>query len=407
MAVIAVVGGSGAATPELAASLHDAGIEDIELRLIGRSPNRLATVRAASQSLAGSGIRVTADTDRARGLSGANVIVNQVRVGGLRARAFDESFPLEFGIPGEETLGPGGFANALRTVPVALDIARTIEREVPDATVLNLTNPAGMVHQAMVMATRSRVISLCDSPISLVAHASRLAGVGPGDDPDYAYVGMNHCGWLTALCLHGGDRLPSAIEAYARAGERPVDGDVVRSLGVLPVPYLRYYYHADRMLAAQEGKRSRAEELLDLEALLLAAYRAPGDVRPPELERRGAVWYSAAVVPVIRALFFGEAKDAIVGTVNAGLFPWLPPEVVVESQARIGPGGVSERRAGDLPADARSLLATHAAFESLTVAGILEQDEGKLLRALIANPMIPSTRVARDVLAGARGFEVA
>lgn len=208
MPVIAVLGGSGAATPELAASLREAGVDGIELRLVGRDAAKLDIVAAAAAALAGPRIRVTRATRVAAGVAGAAIIVNQVRVGGLRARLFDESFPIELGVPGEETLGAGGFANALRTVPVVLDLMRDVQRETPGAWVVNLTNPAGIVHQALGRATSLKAITVCDSPVTLAE------GVGGGTGATVDYLGLNHAGFLTGVCTAQGDPLADAVADY-------------------------------------------------------------------------------------------------------------------------------------------------------------------------------------------------
>lgn len=391
MPVVAVLGGSGAATPELAVSLREAGIEGVELRLFGRDAVKLARVAAAAAALAGPAIRVTRAMSVAEGVGGADIIVNQVRVGGLRARAFDESFPIEFGVPGEETLGAGGFANALRTVPAVLEIMRDVEREAPDAWVVNLTNPAGIVHQAIARTTRLKTITVCDSPVTLAEQAR-----GEHVDAVVDYLGLNHAGFVTAARNGTYDLLSDSLERYSG----PVAADVARSLGLLPNPYLRYYYDAPSVLAAQRGKRPRAEELLDLEAELLEAYASAAESasRPLPLQKRGAAWYGKATVPVIAALLAEGPREVIVGLPNGESVPWLPASAVIELPTVVDQGGSGSRRAGPLPADARALLQAHAAFETLTVEGILERDESKLLRALTANPMIRGVSTARAVL---------
>ncbi len=404
MRVVAVLGGSGAATPELAAALAAAGVDGLELRLIGRDAAKLAKVSAAAQALAGS-LRIVAGSEIARGVSGAEIVLNQVRVGGLPARAFDETFPREFGIPGEETLGAGGFANALRTVPVAVDLARAVEREAPDAWFVNLTNPAGIVHQAIERATALKVLSVCDSPASLIENARAAAGADPAEVVDAGYLGMNHVGWLCGLRRAEQDLLPAALEAYAGDVRALIESDLVRALGVIPGPYLRYYYHPDRMLAGQAGRRARAEELLDLERELLEAYGGVVTERPEPLARRGAAWYGKAAVPAIAGLLGRRDVSLVAGRRNGEAVGWLPPGAVVELPSIIRRDGVERSAAVCPPGDVRALLQAHAAFEELTVEGVLEQDDAKLLRALVANPMIPSSGVARAVLRRAREFK--
>lgn len=400
MRVIAVLGGSGAATPELAASLREAGIDGLELRLVGRDAAKLAKVAAAASGLAGPAIRVTEASSVAEGVSGAEIVVNQVRVGGLRARAFDESFPIEFGVPGEETLGAGGFANAMRTVPAVLEIVREVERETAGAWFVNLTNPAGIVHQAISRTTRLNAITVCDSPVTLAEQARGESAAARVD-----YIGLNHAGFVTGAYAGTYGVLVEALDRYGG----PVTPEVARSLGLLPNPYLRYYFDPPAMLAMQRGKRPRAEELLELEGELLAAYASgsPLGSRPASLEKRGAAWYGKATVPVVAALLGKGPADLIVGLPNGDSIPWLPGSAVVELPTEIDERGPGVRRTADLPADAKALLQAHAAFETLTVEGILEHDDAKLLRALTSNPMVPGVTAAREILAHVRAHNPA
>lgn len=396
---LTVLGGSGVATPALLAALAEAwtfpGHPPLQVVLHGRSPDKLATVAQACRGAAGPALALTTETDLRRAVEGADVVLNQVRVGGLRARAFDESFPQEFGIPGEETLGPGGFANGYRTLPVVLEHARAVEQASPACWLVNLTNPAGMVRQAVAMATRVRCFAVCESPDALALAAGRL--VTPHRRPRADYLGMNHVGWLTRLGDGRRDLLPEVLSRLEELPGAAVEADLAQALGVLPLPYLRYYYHPDAMLASQRGRPTRAEALSQLERDLLAGYAAGADALPL-VQRRGAAWYRAAVVPALVALAGGPSQRMVLGVGNGGRVPWLPPQVTIEAPLTLDSGGPGRPRVTQLPPDPRGLLAAHAAFEALTVEGLLEHSEEKLLRALVANPLVPSVEVARRIL---------
>ncbi len=408
MTRIAVLGGSSVSTPQFAEALAGWAGEsgrDVELVLVGRSTDKLRTVAAACSRVAaetpgGVGVIVRWSAGIDEGLDGADVVLNQVRVGGLQARAFDERFPWRLGLPGEETMGPGGFSNACRTLPVVRDLFERCAAAAPDALIVNLTNPAGMVHQVAerVVGCR-RVVTLCDSPVTLADSAASAAGVDPGAC-ESVYTGMNHFGWLTSLRCGDEDLLPRALEkADELAAKVGVDSRVLRWLGALPNPYLRYVYHPQRLCAAQQAKGTvRAEELLTLEAEALQVYgAADGDPRIMA-HRRHAAWYGVCVVPVIAAVCDARVIRMPVGVLNRGHLSFLPDDVMVEVTARVGVGPPEPITADALPLDTQSMLVRNATYERLTVDAVLAGDREDRVRALSQNPLVPSVDVARSAL---------
>jgi 6-phospho-beta-glucosidase len=397
MTRIAVLGGSSASSPQLAAALSDwacpAG-ERIELVLVGRSAGKLAAVAAACRGVVEqAAVTVDVATEVPAGLAGADIVINQVRVGGLDGRGFDERFPRELGLPGEETVGPGGFSLACRTIPVVRELFRTCASVAPDALVINLTNPAGIVHQVAARTTALRVLTVCDSPAVLVERAAGLAGVSPASVRP-GYIGTNHAGWLTGLWRAGENLLPAALD---RADDLSPDIDprVIGWLGAAPNPYLRFFYHPDQQLAAQRAKgKTRAEELRSWEAAVLSAYASGGDPRGAAVTRR-AVWYDLCVVPVVTAVIARTELTLILNLTNGTLIAGLPAMATVELTATIGAdGAVTPFPVDPLAADAAALLAANAAYECLTVDAVLGGDRSARVRALAAHPLVPSIGVA-------------
>ena len=187
-----------------------------------------------------------------------------MRVGGLEGRTADERIALDLGLLGQETTGPGGVGYGLRTVPVALDVARRIRRLAPDAWVINFTNPAGLVTQAMQSVLGDRVVGICDSPLGLAKRAAGALGHDL-DDLEIDYAGLNHLGWLTALRLDGRDLLPDLL-ADERALEAIEEGHLfgtewLRDLGSLPNEYLFYYYFTRDAIAQIAGARADARRV--------------------------------------------------------------------------------------------------------------------------------------------------
>ncbi len=395
---IAVLGGSAVVTPQLVEALgRQPALAErrLEVVLIGRNAAKLERVASAARRLSiGEKLSVRAETDPEAGLRGASYVVNQVRAGGLEARAFDERFPQDLGLPGEETMGAGGFANAWRTLPVVADLFARCAAVSPDARLLNLTNPAGMVHQVAARAGLV-VTTFCDSPVTLSRAAARAAGLEP-EAATPNYVGTNHGGWVTSVRDdRGTDFLQTALADSSLVEGLGFDPGFVARIGALPNAYLRYVYHPDRMLQQQAAKpRVRAEELLDLERDTLTAYEA-GDDLSEVSSKRQALWYTLCIAPAVASFISGEETAMIAGITNERLLSWLPAQTMLEVPVTLGTGGARTVTAPDaLAPDVAALLAANAAYEALAVEALLHGDRTDRVRALAANPMIASVDLA-------------
>ena len=400
---MAVLGGSGVATPELIDCLAQNGPRPaFHIALIGRSREKLEQVGALCARLAEQAappITISTHTDLREGLQGADYVLNQVRVGGYTARAFDETFPREFGILGEETVGPGGFANAMRTVPVVLEQCRVIEEVAPRALVINLTNPSSYIQYAISRYTRLDVLGLCDAPVSQTQMVAGLLGTPP-EELSVRYSGMHHYGWITSVRHQGRDVMPDVLSKLSIQPGLPVEAEIIQAMGAIPSSYFKYFYHSDRMLEAQSGKPARAEQLMALEAEMMAAYRS-GELegKPPSLEKRGANWYRQIIVPVLLAHLNDSAAVFILNVTNHGALPFLPPQTIVEVPCVV-------RRSGFLPLsydqgllpDLEALLLVNATFEMMWVEAVVERSYPKALRAMLLNHLVYSYDQAKGVL---------
>lgn len=398
---LAVIGGSGASTPELSDAIADwpggkGRRPALEVVLQGRSTAKLDVVATACRQRLPAdvrGVAISTETSVARALEGADIVLVQVRIGGLDARVFDETFPHAFDIPGEETMGPGGFANAVRTVPELAPLWELVAEHAPDAFIINLTNPAGIVSAAATAHTGRRIVSLCDGPKTFVDGVAEATGRDP-DDVRQGYAGLNHVGFWT-------DPDPAALVA-ALPATKGIDGADVQRLGALPSPYVRFYLHPDRELATQlAAQESRAQTLKHLEAEMLDQYRSGVD--PAAHKRRGALWYRVSIVPLIDAVVHGSSHSMVLGLSNGGAVPWAPDDAMVELATMVEAGGTLRR----LPVPSTSpgaweWLERHARFESMTaeaLAGARSRDDvrgrrDRLVAALTANPMVPSPDTA-------------
>lgn len=398
-----VLGGSSVASPELIdALLRSAGQRPpIEVILHGRTRQKLETVGGICQQMVRQrpgDLDVGYTTDLEEALLGADYILNQIRVGGLEARAFDETFPREFGISGEETIGPGGFNNALRTIPVVLEGCRAIEQVAPDALMLNLTNPSSVVQYAVTRYSKVRVIGICNTPLDLSQYVAKVLDV-PLEQLSLDYVGIHHFGFITGARRGGQDVMAQVLERVAEFPELGVDTEVIQALGVVPCPYLRYFFHPDRMLAQQQGKPARAEQLLKLQDSILAEYAQwTGGPLPATLAKRGANWYEKIIVPVLLALINDTRERAIVNVVNGQALPFLPEQAIVETACIVGADGATPVGGGAAPADVQAMIQVNCTYEMLAAEGIAEHDREKALRALLLSPLVPSADVAQAIL---------
>lgn len=398
---IVISGGSSVGTPSLVDAMRrlPAPAHKFNLVLHGRTLDKLGPVaKVAAQMAEGCDwLTVTATTDLAEALDGAAYIVNQVRIGGLAARAFDETFPIALGIPGEETVGPGGFANALRTVPEVVKLARQIEQYAPDALLLSFTNPASVIQYAINKTTHLRTIGLCDGPVMMTAQAAQALGVAPSEI-SVDYVGMHHFGFITRVVHQGKDVTADMLNGLERITGFDMDVDFVRGLGALPTPYFKYFIHTDRILEKQRSqKQSRAQQLQAIEAELVAEY-AHADGRPEGLAKRGAKWYEAIIAPVLMNLIEQRESTFILNVQNNELVHWLPSDTIVETPCLLQAGQVRPLAVSAPSNELKARIQLNCAYEQLMVDAILEQSEAKALRALTMSPLVQNITQARAVL---------
>jgi 6-phospho-beta-glucosidase len=327
-------------------------------------------------------------------------VIVQLRIGGQAQRVVDERLPLEFGCIGQETTGPGGFAKALRTVPVVLELAEeTVRRGAPGAWLVDFTNPVGIVTQAL-LDQGHRAIGLCNVAIGMQRRFAAHLGVEPGR-VELEHVGLNHLSWLRGLRVDGVDRLPELLErdAEALAEEVELPVELVRQLRAVPSYYLRYYYLTHAVLDAQRRGPSRAEQVMEIERELLELYRDPTlDTKPELLEHRGGAFYSEAAAQLVASLHAGTGDVQVVDIRNQGALPDLPDDAVVEIPARIDREGAHPLPLGPLPPVLLGLVQQMKAYERLTVAAATSGDRGLALEALLANPLVRDYQVAAPLL---------
>ncbi|HEX6508965.1 MAG TPA: 6-phospho-beta-glucosidase [Chloroflexota bacterium] len=401
---ICVIGAGSTYTPELIEGLIDrADVLPIrELALADIDAERLDILSEMARRMfqaAGQDVTVTAAHDRRRAIDGADFVLNQIRVGGQAARIRDEKTGRRHDVIGQETTGPGGFAKALRTIPVALAIASDIRELSSSAWMINFTNPAGMVTESLLRFGGVNVMGLCNSPFGMQAEIARSLEVEP-DRVRIDCVGLNHLSWIRRIFLDGRDVTDTVIDdlvGAAEANHSGFDPELIAILRMIPSSYLRYFYHQQAVLAEQrKGGKTRGEEVWEIEQQLLEMYRDPElCCKPPLLAKRGGAHYSTLAVSLVEAIATDRGEVQIVDCRNNGALADLPAEVAVEMPAVIDRQGAHAITAGHLPFSIRGLVQHVKAYEELTIEAAISGDERSALLALLANPLVPSFETAR------------
>ena len=390
---VAVVGGGSTYTPELVEGFvtRSDRLPVDELVLLDIDMDRLGVVGGLAQRMvrrAGWPGTVGLTEEPREALEGADFVIVQLRVGGNQARFRDETIPLRFDCIGQETTGPGGFAKALRTVPVVLELAElTAQIGAPGAWFVDFTNPTGLVTQAL-LDEGHRACGLCNVAIGFQREFAGMFGVEPSR-VTLDHVGLNHLTWEREIRVDGEDRLAALI------ADPPVDGfegspiELIRALGAIPSYYLHYYYRTADVLAQQRTHRTRAEEVLEIEAGLLELYKDPAlDTKPKLLEERGGAWYSDAAAALVASLHAGTGDEQVVNVRNEGAIANLADDDVVEVPCTVDRDGAHAIATAPLAPEMLGLVQHAKAYERLTIDAARSGSRSTALLALMANPLV-------------------
>ncbi|MEW2488701.1 6-phospho-beta-glucosidase [Streptomyces sp. NPDC048411] len=377
----------------------------------------------------GPAVRTTTDLDDA--LRGADFVFSAIRVGGLQGRSCDERAALGEGVLGQETVGAGGVLYGLRTVPEAVQIAERVAAVAPNAWVINFTNPAGMVTEAMQRVLGDRVIGICDSPVGLCRRAARAVGADP-DRAGYDYVGLNHLGWLRRVTVDGHDRLPELL-ADAAVLESFEEGklfgaDWLRTLGALPNEYLHYYYfNREAVAALRQAPATRGEYLRDQQDVFYAqaAANPAGALEAWERTRREREatymaesrestggWerdasdlegggYDRVALALMRAIARNERTTLILNVRNRTAVPGLDSEAVVEVPCLVDAAGATPLATGAVAPDQLGLMLSVKAVERAVIEAAASGERAPALRALALHPLVDSVYTADRILQSA------
>jgi 6-phospho-beta-glucosidase len=443
---LAILGGGGVRIPAfIRAVLSKRAADFSEISLCEPDAFRRETICRLAAELAaelGHPGTVTATAHVEEAFTGASFVFSAIRVGGDTGRVIDEEVALRRGIVGQETTGPGGCAMALRTIPVILSYCQTLATCAPRAVLINFTNPAGLITQAVSLHASVRAVGVCDTPSGTLAQLAAFLGASPGT-AGYSYGGLNHLGWISSFTVAGEEKIGTLLARYEELQRfshmfAAFDAGFVRRLGAIPTEYVYYYYEPRRYVdAVRRAGSSRGSDVARLNSALLAGIaKAFGggsvadawsvyttqmgirhdsymrtdmegaSMRSRAAEREaprpggddGPSGYEGVALRVIDGLTGRNPGTAIVNTRNGASLGFLDPDDVVEVPALVHGGGVAPLAAGELPRSARGLMTQVKEYEREVVAAAVSGDAERAALALALHPLVPGIGAAREMM---------
>ncbi|WP_144554840.1 6-phospho-beta-glucosidase [Bacillus sp. X1(2014)] len=416
---IVTIGGGSSYTPELVEGFikryDELPIRELWLVDIPAGQEKLNIVGSLAKRMiekAGLPIEVHLTLDRREALKDADFVTTQFRVGLLDARAKDERIPLKYNVIGQETNGPGGLFKGLRTIPVILEICKDIEELCPDAWLVNFTNPAGMVTEAVLRYSNiKKVVGLCNVPVGIKMQTAEMLEVAP-ERVDIDFAGLNHMVFGLNVYVDGVSVLGDVIEKMADPENsmsmkniKAIDWepDFLRGLNAIPCPYHRYYYKTSEMLeeeiraAKEEG--TRAEVVKQVENELFELYKDQNlAIKPPQLEKRGGAYYSDAACNLINSIYNDRRDIQPVNTRNNGAIANIADDSAVEVNCIITKEGPKPISVGELPVAVQGLVQQIKSFERVAAEAAVTGDYNTALLAMTINPLVPSDTIAKQIL---------
>ena len=424
---IAVIGGAGVRVPLLAGGLSRSDLNLSEIALYDIDQDRLPIIANLASQMA-NGVKITTAASPEPAIDGSSFVITSIRVGGASQRAKDEAIALAHDVVGQETIGPAGFAMAVRSIPPIVDYGRMVARLAPHAWMINFTNPVSIITQAVHQETDARLIGICDTPLEMFEDAAHALGL-PASVCGYDYFGLNHLGWLRDVLFEGEGQLQRIWTDDAKlmsAYRAPLfEPERLRTLKLLPTEYLYYYYRPEHALAkikASGSSRGQVVERLTADLFddlrtsepqkfisLYQRYLAARDSSYMQLETGSAPrikpdWaelsgYDKIALVTIRAIVKDQGAIIPLDVPNRGTFPFLGDDDIIEVPCRVDASGPRPNAVGPIPDHPRELITTVKQYERATIDAALTGDRRQLANALALNPLLPSKDVAERLVA--------
>lgn len=415
---IVSIGGGSSYTPELMEGFikrySELPIKEIWLVDIEDGKEKLEIVGEFAKRMwkaAGYPVEVHLTLNRREALKDADFVTTQFRVGLLYARIKDERIPLSYGMIGQETNGAGGIFKAFRTIPVIKEIVDDMRELCPNAWLINFTNPSGMITETVIKHLGwKKCIGLCNVPTIAIQKEPAVIGT-TGDKLHYRFAGINHFHWHKVFNEDGEEVTQALIEHINdKEGGTPKNIfpakfslELLKTTGVLPCGYHRYYYMKNEMLKHLlddfNRHETRGESVKAIEDKLFEMYKNPNlNTKPEELEKRGGAYYSDAACECISAIYNNKRQIMVVNTENNGAIPCLPNDTIVEVSALISAKGAEPLVWGEMKPHERGWLQVMKAMEECTIEAALTGNYGMVLEAFNINPLVENGDDAIKVL---------
>ena len=412
MLKIVTIGGGSSYTPEFVEGLikryDELPVSELWLVDIEEGKEKLEIVGNLAKRMiekANLPIKVYLTLNRREALKNADFVTTQLRVGLLQARAKDERIPLSHGFMGQETNGAGGLFKGLRTIPVILDIAKDIEELCPNAWMINFTNPAGMVTEALARYSKHRkFVGLCNVPVGMERGLAKILDIDVSR-VRMDFAGLNHMVYGFNIWIDNENKTEEVMNKYIEKSSEinmknitamDWDTDFIKAFKLMPCPYHRYYYKTREMLQDELEKfklgKTRAEEVIETEKELFELYKDLNlKEKPKQLEKRGGAYYSDAACNLISSIYNDKGDFQVVNTINNGTIKDFPDNYVLEITSKITKNGpVPHGFINEFPIQIKGLLNQIKQFEILGAQAAVEGSYEKALLAMITNPLVLS-----------------
>lgn len=390
---LAIVGAGSSYTPELLEELahRKDSIQAKEIMLYDIDPKRLQIMEGFCKRYAkhlGLATVITATDDLDQALYGADFVDTQIRVGGNKQRVKDEKIPLKYGLVGQETTGAGGMMKAFRTIPVMLELAKKMEELSPQGWIINYTNPTGLVTEAVTKYSKANIAGFCSGGIFPKMWAKEALGIDY-HRVQYNFVGLNHLNFMSNITIDGRPVTEDEFEAIAKQNSS-VELDIIKLLGVIPSPYLQWYYQTDEKIQKiKSDGYTRGEEVMELEKQIYAAYGDEKQVtKPAVLAKRGGGGYSEVAMNFVNAVHNNIDTEMVVNVPNKGAIKFLPDDAVVEISCLVNKRGMAPLNVTEVPNMCWGIISAVKNYEQLAVEAAVEGDVRKMKLALLAHPLV-------------------
>lgn len=437
---IAIIGAGGLRTPLIVQSMiiRQDQLQLDELSLMDIESENLEIIRSLVLPLAGQPpFQITWTIDARRALQQADFVITTFRVGGMEGRVIDERVPLNLGLLGQETTGAGGFAMAMRTIPVLFEYIQMMKDLCPNAWLINFANPSGLLTEAIYQISGwQHAVGICDAPSTIQRIAAAILQV-PNDSVFLDYFGLNHLGWIRGIYHDGVNYLPQFLELIRQTGgigELPFDVDLLNWLGMIPNEYLYYYYYArqavENILSREETRGeflarinhqlfkelrqlkqhndfdamlNRYQEYLTLRGKTYMSKETAKEHNLTQLEPQAAEalshsGYAGVALDLIEGLTGKTARVMTLNIPNQGAIPQMRDEDVVEIPALVQRNQIIPLSVGEIPTHCASLMQRVKEYEKLTISAAQEGSRQKAVLALALHPLINDYTLAQTIL---------